>query len=172
MDVEYVINNLLNDIIKEGKSVAKEVEKINDEIDKILRHKETETKYLQATIKISTYEKQVEELRKQINQIEETEKAYIENKKAIDENNIIISKINTLQIDTINKTNTINTNIYIIAQRQHEIETLNKEEFEQQYGISSFKTGMGAEAIKELLMAVDLEKEARVPVKPTFFPEK
>ncbi|MBQ0099110.1 MAG: DNA-directed RNA polymerase subunit beta' [Firmicutes bacterium] len=35
-----------------------------------------------------------------------------------------------------------------------------KQEFEQQYGIGSFKTGMGAEAIKELLMAIDLDKES------------
>ncbi len=35
-----------------------------------------------------------------------------------------------------------------------------KQEFEMQYGIGSFKTGMGAEAIKELLMAIDLEKES------------
>jgi DNA-directed RNA polymerase subunit beta' len=35
-----------------------------------------------------------------------------------------------------------------------------KQEFEAQYGFGSFKTGMGAEAIKELLMAIDLEKES------------
>ncbi len=35
-----------------------------------------------------------------------------------------------------------------------------KLEMEEQYGIGSFKTGMGAEAIKELLMAIDLEKES------------
>ncbi len=35
-----------------------------------------------------------------------------------------------------------------------------KMEMEEQYGIGSFKTGMGAEAIKELLMAIDLEKES------------
>ncbi len=35
-----------------------------------------------------------------------------------------------------------------------------KMEYEDQYGYGSFKTGMGAEAIKELLMAVDLEKES------------
>ena len=35
-----------------------------------------------------------------------------------------------------------------------------KMEFEDQYGYGSFKTGMGAEAIKELLMAIDLEKES------------
>ncbi len=35
-----------------------------------------------------------------------------------------------------------------------------KIEFEEQYGIGSFRTGMGAEAIKELLMAIDLEKES------------
>ena len=35
-----------------------------------------------------------------------------------------------------------------------------KLEFEAQYGVGSFKTGMGAEAIKELLMAIDLEKES------------
>ena len=35
-----------------------------------------------------------------------------------------------------------------------------KMEAEAQYGVGSFKTGMGAEAIKELLMAVDLEKES------------
>ena len=35
-----------------------------------------------------------------------------------------------------------------------------KMEFEQQFGVGSFKTGMGAEAIKELLMAIDLEKES------------
>ncbi|MBQ8196848.1 MAG: DNA-directed RNA polymerase subunit beta' [Clostridia bacterium] len=35
-----------------------------------------------------------------------------------------------------------------------------KMEFEEQYGAGSFKTGMGAEAIKELLMAIDLEKES------------
>ncbi len=35
-----------------------------------------------------------------------------------------------------------------------------KQEFETQYGYGSFKTGMGAEAIKELLMAIDLEKES------------
>ena len=35
-----------------------------------------------------------------------------------------------------------------------------KQEYEQQYGVGSFKTGMGAEAIKELLMAIDLEKES------------
>ncbi len=35
-----------------------------------------------------------------------------------------------------------------------------KQEYEAQYGIGSFKTGMGAEAIKELLMAIDLEKES------------
>ena len=35
-----------------------------------------------------------------------------------------------------------------------------KMEFEEQYGYGSFKTGMGAEAIKELLMAIDLEKES------------
>ena len=35
-----------------------------------------------------------------------------------------------------------------------------KIEFEEKYGIGSFKTGMGAEAIKELLMAIDLEKES------------
>ena len=28
------------------------------------------------------------------------------------------------------------------------------------YGVGSFKTGMGAEAVKELLMAVDLDKES------------
>jgi len=35
-----------------------------------------------------------------------------------------------------------------------------KQEFEMQYGVGSFKTGMGAEAIKELLMAIDLEQES------------
>ena len=35
-----------------------------------------------------------------------------------------------------------------------------KQEYELNYGIGSFKTGMGAEAIKELLMAIDLEKES------------
>ena len=35
-----------------------------------------------------------------------------------------------------------------------------KMEMEEQYGFGSFKTGMGAEAIKELLMAIDLEKES------------
>ncbi len=35
-----------------------------------------------------------------------------------------------------------------------------KIEFEETYGVGSFKTGMGAEAIKELLMAVDLDKES------------
>ena len=35
-----------------------------------------------------------------------------------------------------------------------------KLEFEEQYGAGSFKTGMGAEAIKELLMAIDLDKES------------
>ena len=35
-----------------------------------------------------------------------------------------------------------------------------KQEAEAQYGVGSFKTGMGAEAIKELLMAIDLEKES------------
>ena len=35
-----------------------------------------------------------------------------------------------------------------------------KMEFEEQYGYGSFKTGMGAEAIKELLMAIDLDKES------------
>ena len=35
-----------------------------------------------------------------------------------------------------------------------------KIELEEQYGIGSFRTGMGAEAIKELLMAIDLEKES------------
>ena len=35
-----------------------------------------------------------------------------------------------------------------------------KLEYEEKYGIGAFKTGMGAEAIKELLMAIDLEKES------------
>ncbi|MBQ7348563.1 MAG: DNA-directed RNA polymerase subunit beta', partial [Clostridia bacterium] len=35
-----------------------------------------------------------------------------------------------------------------------------KMDYEQQFGIGSFKTGMGAEAIKELLMAIDLDKES------------
>ena len=35
-----------------------------------------------------------------------------------------------------------------------------KQEYEQQYGVGSFKTGMGAEAVKELLMAIDLDKES------------
>ncbi len=35
-----------------------------------------------------------------------------------------------------------------------------KQEYESNYGIGSFKTGMGAEAIKELLMAIDLDKES------------
>ncbi len=35
-----------------------------------------------------------------------------------------------------------------------------KQEFEMNYGVGSFKTGMGAEAIKELLMAIDLDKES------------
>ena len=35
-----------------------------------------------------------------------------------------------------------------------------KIEYEEQYGAGSFKTGMGAEAIRELLMAVDVEKES------------
>ncbi len=35
-----------------------------------------------------------------------------------------------------------------------------KMEKEEQYGAGSFKTGMGAEAVKELLMAVDLDKES------------
>ena len=35
-----------------------------------------------------------------------------------------------------------------------------KQEYEEQFGIGSFKTGMGAEAIKELLMAIDLDKES------------
>jgi len=35
-----------------------------------------------------------------------------------------------------------------------------KLECEAQYGVGSFKVGMGAEAIKELLMAIDLEKES------------
>ena len=35
-----------------------------------------------------------------------------------------------------------------------------KLELEEKYGIGSFKTGMGAEAIKELLMAIDLDKES------------
>ncbi len=34
-----------------------------------------------------------------------------------------------------------------------------KMDYERDYGVGSFKTGMGAEAIKELLMAIDLEKE-------------
>ena len=35
-----------------------------------------------------------------------------------------------------------------------------KQEAEQKFGVGSFKTGMGAEAIKELLMAIDLDKES------------
>ena len=35
-----------------------------------------------------------------------------------------------------------------------------KIELEEKYGYGSFKTGMGAEAIKELLMAIDIEKES------------
>ena len=35
-----------------------------------------------------------------------------------------------------------------------------KMEYEEQFGFGSFKVGMGAEAIKELLMAIDLEKES------------
>ena len=35
-----------------------------------------------------------------------------------------------------------------------------KFELESEYGVGSFRTGMGAEAIKELLMAIDLEKES------------
>ena len=35
-----------------------------------------------------------------------------------------------------------------------------KKELEEKYGYGSFKTGMGAEAIKELLMAIDIEKES------------
>ncbi|MBQ9514018.1 MAG: DNA-directed RNA polymerase subunit beta' [Clostridia bacterium] len=35
-----------------------------------------------------------------------------------------------------------------------------KIDYEAQYGAGSFKTGMGAEAIKELLMAIDLDKES------------
>ena len=35
-----------------------------------------------------------------------------------------------------------------------------KQDAEALYGVSSFKTGMGAEAIKELLMAIDLDKES------------
>ncbi len=35
-----------------------------------------------------------------------------------------------------------------------------KIELEETYGVGAFKTGMGAEAIKELLMAVDLDKES------------
>ena len=35
-----------------------------------------------------------------------------------------------------------------------------KIEFETQYGTGSFKTGMGAEAIKELLMAINLDEES------------
>ncbi len=35
-----------------------------------------------------------------------------------------------------------------------------KLEYEEKYGTGAFKTGMGAEAIKELLMAVDLDKES------------
>ncbi len=35
-----------------------------------------------------------------------------------------------------------------------------KIEAEETYGVGSFKTGMGAEAIKELLMAIDIEKES------------
>ena len=35
-----------------------------------------------------------------------------------------------------------------------------KMEYEQQYGTGAFKTGMGAEAVKELLMAIDLDKES------------
>ncbi len=35
-----------------------------------------------------------------------------------------------------------------------------RDEFIAQYGAGSFKTGMGAEAIKELLMAIDLEKDS------------
>ncbi len=35
-----------------------------------------------------------------------------------------------------------------------------KLEYEEKYGTGAFKTGMGAEAIKELLMAIDLEKES------------
>ena len=36
-----------------------------------------------------------------------------------------------------------------------------KMELEEKYGYGSFKTGMGAEAIKELLMAIDVEEEAK-----------
>ncbi len=35
-----------------------------------------------------------------------------------------------------------------------------KIELEEKYGYNAFKTGMGAEAIKELLMAIDIEKES------------
>jgi len=35
-----------------------------------------------------------------------------------------------------------------------------KQDAEALYGVGSFKTGMGAEAIKELLMAIDLDKES------------
>ena len=35
-----------------------------------------------------------------------------------------------------------------------------KLDYEAEYGIGSFKTGMGAEAIKELLMSIDLDKES------------
>ncbi len=35
-----------------------------------------------------------------------------------------------------------------------------KIEFEAEYGTGAFRTGMGAEAIKELLMAIDLDKES------------
>ena len=40
------------------------------------------------------------------------------------------------------------------------ISDMEKIEMEEQYGVGSFKTGMGAEAIKELLMAIDLDKES------------
>ncbi len=40
------------------------------------------------------------------------------------------------------------------------ISDIEKIEMEEQYGVGSFKTGMGAEAIKELLMAIDLDKES------------
>ena len=40
------------------------------------------------------------------------------------------------------------------------INDVEKQKYEAEFGVGSFKVGMGAEAIKELLMAIDLEKES------------
>lgn len=120
-------DELMKAIIKDGKEINSQIESISKEINDIITYRDIQSKYFQASIKLSTYEKKIEEYNIKLKEIDDTYIAYEKNKQAINENNEITIKINNYSCQLSNKNNTINQNNYTIGQRQNEIKNLENE---------------------------------------------